>query len=466
MDDKTQAFDPNRTQIGGPNLNATQAMTSPPSAVDPNRTAAFEPPKPIQVTITPSREAAMANGPGREQFLLEIDAPSEPGLTGVVSQGQRTPLNLCLCIDRSGSMEGTALMYAKEACKFVVDMLGPDDVLSIVVFEETVEVLMAPQRVTDKETVKMGINQLTAGMTTNLSDGLTLSAQQLTQNIDPSRATRMVVLSDGEPTAGIKDFPSLVALVGDVRAKGITCTFLGLGAEFNEELLAAMAKKAGGNYYYVAEPHVIPEIFRAELEKLGATGMTGAKLDIKLSRWVTLRGLTGHNASPGQREVSVDLADLERGSTLQIVLDLEFNNHPLGFYRVAEGRLEFADSSLGSHDGANLDFIMEFTADSSKYSAAVNPVVAAAAQTAAASRTVEKTIMGLKTQALTPQGAIAELQKTQALLMNQGRSEEAREVTLAMQAIQRGDASGAEKTLMGTMVNLDQGKTDKKHPGS
>ena len=102
---------------------------------------------------------------------------------------------------------------------------------------------------------------------------------------------------------------------------------------------------------------------------------------------------------------------------------------------------------------------MEFTADAARYSAPVDPRFAAAAAVSAASRVVEKTIMGLKTQQITAMGALADLQKTQALLLSQGRTAEAQEVTIAMQAIQRGDTGGAEKTLMGTMVNLDQGKT-------
>jgi Ca-activated chloride channel family protein len=75
-----------------------------------------------------------------------------------------------------------------------------------------------------------------------------------------------------------------------------------------------------------------------------------------------------------------------------------------------------------------------------------------------ASKAVEKTILGLKTGVLTQMGAIQELQKTQMLLVQEGRTTEAQEVTMALRAIQSGDKGQAEKTLMGTMVQLDQGK--------
>lgn len=453
MDNKTQQIDPNRTVLGSAPSAVDPMRTQAMGAFDPQKTSAMQAMpggKALIAEVVPGRDAGMANGPAREQFLVDFIAGGVPG----GGLGARTPLNLCLVIDRSGSMEGPPLDYVKQACAYVVDLLSPNDILSIVTFEETVDVLMPPQRVTDKERIKDGIQRLMAGNTTNLYDGLLLGMQQVLTIADPGRATRLVVLSDGDPTAGIKDFSALVAHAGEIKARGITCTFLGFGPDYNEELLASMAKKAGGNYYYIPQPNLIPEVFRTELEKLMTVTARNLKLNIKLSRWVSMRG---PQAVPSG-EVTIDLADLERGSTLQQVVDLEFQNHPLGWYRVAAGRLTYDDVSTGSTETIDLDFVLEFTADSARYSVPQNPRVAQASQIAMASRVVEKTIMGLKTGQLTAMGAIADLQKTQALLLSEGRTGEAQEVTMALRALQSGDTGGAEKTLMGTMVQLDQGK--------
>lgn len=454
------SIDPNRTQlIGAPAVNGdpnrTQAMT-PGQMPDPNRTSAMMPPavaEPLKVELINGREATMANGPAREQFLLELTSGGGSPL-GFGGPAVRTPMNLCLVIDRSGSMEGPPLEYVKQACSHVVDLLTPNDVLSIVTFEETVDVLMPPQRVVSKEPIKAGIQRLMPGNTTDLYGGMSLGAQQLAQTADPGRATRMIVLSDGDPTTGIKDFASLVNQAGDIKTRGITVTFLGFGPDYNEELLAGMAKKAGGNYYFIPQPQMIPDIFRTELEKLMTVTAKNLKLSVKLSRWVNMRGPV--QATDG--EVEVPLADIERGTTIQQVFDLEFPNHPLGWYRVASGRLTYDDLQSGSTKTQDLDFVMEFTADSSRYSAPPDPRVAGAAQVAAASRVVEKTIMGLKTGVLSQLGAMQELQKTQMLLVQEGRTAEAQEVTLALRALQSGDVGSAEKTLMGTMHGLDQGK--------
>jgi Ca-activated chloride channel family protein len=267
----------------------------------------------------------------------------------------------------------------------------------------------------------------------------------------------MVMLTDGDPTAGIKDFSSLTQHAADMRQRGYSCTFLGFGPDYNEELLASMAKRSGGNYYYIAQPQLIPEIFRTELQKLMAVSSTQQSLSLKFARWVTLKGLTGYSGSLNEREISLDLADLERGSVMQVVLDLEFANHPLGHYRVAGGTLRYTELG-GSTQAVDVDCVMEFTADASRYGLPQDPRVASAAQVSAAGRVVEKTMLGLKTQAITTAAALQDLQKTQALLLNEGRVSEAKEVTIAMQAIQSGDLGAANKTLMGTMTNLDQGK--------
>lgn len=444
----SQPLDPNKTAIGSPIGQPTQMMPG----LGAQPTTAMAPMVALTATVTPSREATLANGPAREQFLIEFTGTGDPG------RGTRTPLNLCLVIDRSGSMEGPPLDYVKQACLHVVDMLSPDDILSIVTFEETVDVLMAPQRVTLKQPIKDGIARLEPGNTTNLYDGMAIAAQQALSVNDPGRTTRLVVLSDGDPTAGIKDFSALVQHAGDINGRGVTCTFLGFGPEYNEELLAAMAKKAGGNYYYIPQPQLIPEVFRSELDKLMTTVARNLRLSVRLSRWVELRAATGHSVPPASREFELALADVERGSVLEQILDFEFANHPLGWYRVAEAKLTYDDSLSGRQETLPMDLVVEFTSDAARYSAPPDPRVSQAARVAMASREVEKTLYGLKTGQLTAGAAAAELQKTQLLLLQDGRVAEAQEVTMALRALQSGDAGGAEKTLMGTIVHLDQGK--------
>ena len=122
--------------------------------------------------------------PGREPLRVCARSQSRDNALIVLKAsgqqlGRRAPINVCLCIDRSGSMEGPPLEYAKRACEYVVDMLEPNDILSIITFEEQVDVLMPARRVVNKALVKEHIRRLEVGNTTNLYDGLMAACMQI-----------------------------------------------------------------------------------------------------------------------------------------------------------------------------------------------------------------------------------------------------------------------------------------------
>lgn len=448
--------DPNRTQMmPGADPNRTQMMPG----GDPNRTqmmgsaaVPFAPSKGLNVEVIAGRQCSLANAPSREQFLIECSG------VGGGSVGGRTALNICLCIDRSGSMEGDPLNYVKTACGYVVDLLSDGDTLSIVTFEETVEVLMPPRRVMNKDLIKQHINRIVPGNTTNLYDGLALSAQQLIGNSVPGAVERIVVFTDGDPTAGIKDYNSLVQHVGEIKSRGITCTFLGFGYEYNEELLAGMAKRSGGNYYFIARPELIPEVFRSELDKLFTMAARNLKLQLKAARWVTIRQVYGQAVPFGQSQIEVNMADVEKGATVGLAVDLEFQNHPLGQYRVLSGRLTYDDTVTGVEESVDVDCVIEFTGDQARCSVPQDSRVAKYVEVSLATRVVEKTVMGLKSGQITTAMAVAELQKTQMLFAQDGRTQEAQQVAQAVRDLQGGQTQLVEKTLIGTITSLDQGK--------
>src|SRR6185436_13389435 len=194
--DPTQRIDPNKTLLTHMQSMQDPLKTQAMGALDVNKTSMMTGIAPggraLNVEIISGRKATMANGPAREQFLLELHA----GTAG--AGGVRTPMNLGLVIDRSGSMEGPPLDYVKQACMQLVDMLSPDDVLSIVTFEQMVDVLMPPQRVSNKQMIKEGISHILAGNTTNLHEGMRVGFSQVIAGEQPGRATRMVVLTDGD----------------------------------------------------------------------------------------------------------------------------------------------------------------------------------------------------------------------------------------------------------------------------
>lgn len=425
--------------------NKTQAM------IDPGKTAMVGVMKALNMDCIAGNRYAVSNAASREHVLVQLS--SMPNV-----MGRRTPLNLALVIDRSGSMEGDPLDYVKRACSYVVDLMEPNDILSIVTFEEQVEVLVPARRVVNKNLLKEHINRLQSGNTTNLYDGLVVGCSQVASVMADGYVNRVMVLTDGEPTAGIKDFQSIVGQVAEQKSRGITVTALGFGQEYNEELMAGIARRSGGNYYYISKPELIPEVFRRELESLMTITARNMKLRLNLSKWVQLRQVYGRTpVMSDPRCMEIPLVDLERGTAMSVLCEFDFLPRTPGIYRVAKADLSYDDAVSGRMETISCDVEIEFTTDRSLVAANVNPVIQQELEIAQASINLEKTVMGMKTQQISAMHATIELQKTMNLLVSQGRSDEAEKVRQAISDVKQG-VSGAEKTLIGVQLTLDQGK--------
>ncbi|MCE5199434.1 MAG: VWA domain-containing protein [Armatimonadota bacterium] len=449
MNDSTQMIfpdDPNKTRIGGIDPNATQMGTG----WDANRTAMASSMQAITLECVAENNYALATGNTREHILAKITA-------GGMAMGARMPVNICLILDHSGSMEGPPMEFMKQACGYVVDLLEPNDVLSIVTFADNAEVMMPARRVVNKALIKEHINRLDLGNTTNLYDGIALGCSQVASIPAQGYVNRALLFTDGEPTAGNKDFSAIVGQVTEQKSRGITVTALGLGQEYNEELLAAIAKRSGGNYYYITRPELIPEVFRKELETLMMLVARNVRMRVQMSRWVQVRQIYGKLPTFGYRSAEVTLADLERGEAQSAIIELGLDSRPGGKYRVAKVEVTYDDSVTGRTETVSSDVVVEFTTDAGLISSGVNPVVQREIEVAEASRNLEKTVMGMRTQQIAPADAVRELEKTRSLLIDQGRTLQAQDIQNAINDIKQG--TGAEKTLVGTIINLDRGKS-------
>jgi Ca-activated chloride channel family protein len=355
-------------------------------------------------------------------------------------------------------MEGEPLEYVKRACNLVVDMLTPQDVLSIVTFETQVEVLMPARHVTDPNLIKQHISRIVPGNTTNLFDGLYAGGAQVGSVPLEGYVTRVLLLTDGEPTAGLKDFQSIVRQVADLKARGITVTALGFGPEYNEELMAGIARRAGGNYYYIARPEDIPGVFQKEVQQVLGITAKNVKLTLHLPRGATVRQVYGSPPTFGPRTAEIVLGDLEKGATISKLWEMDWEPRRSGTFRVAKAVLTYDNAFQGGTETVSGNAVVEFVGDHGVIPTGADPVVAQELAVVMASRDLEKTMMGMRTQQFSVADVTRAIERTQAFLAQQGRSEAANDLAQAAQALHRGDDSNIEKTLIGTIYQLDQGK--------
>ncbi len=236
---------------------------------------------------------------------------------------RRRPLNLSLVIDRSGSMGGDKIAYTRQAAQFLVQNLGARDFLSIVLYNEAVETLLQPESVTHKDAINQRIATIKAGGMTNLSGGWLQGCNLVATNWRSDYLNRVILMSDGLANRGITSPLKLVSMAQQKHDDGISTTTMGLGADFNEDLLMAIADAGGGAFYFIESPEVAPLIFEEELR--GLLSLVGQNLVVSIEPTpdVThVSQLNAYNMHTDGTSVSFDLGDVFGDEVKTLVLEL------------------------------------------------------------------------------------------------------------------------------------------------
>ena len=306
--------------------------------------------------------APLPAGANPQAAYLLVEA--QPG-----AKNESVPLNFCLVLDRSGSMQGPKLAAMKDATKRVIDTLTPQDVVAIVLFDDTVQVLTPATAASDKDALKAQIDSIEEAGGTAMSGGLQAGLAELQKNATPDRVGALLLLTDGQ-TWGDED--QCRALAKDLSAAGVRITALGLGAEWNEKLLDDLAETTGGASDYVADPAQITSFFQRAVRAAQGTVAQDARLLLRLSRDVTPRAV--HRVTPvianlgyqpiGANEVAVKLGNLEAGAPASVVIDLMVPARAAGSFRIAQAELHYTPLG-GSEEIVKQDVLLEFSADAS-----------------------------------------------------------------------------------------------------
>ncbi|MAU13042.1 MAG: hypothetical protein CL607_24705 [Anaerolineaceae bacterium] len=259
----------------------------------------------------------------------------------------RPGLNLSLVIDRSGSMAGAKIDYTRQAAQFLVQHLGPQDAFSIVLYNNTVETLLPPQYVQNKDDVMQRLEHITVSSTTNLSGGWLQGCQHVAQNLAPTLLNRVLLMTDGLANRGVTDREQLVEMARHKRDESIVTTTMGLGNDFNEELMMAIADAGGGSFYFIDSPEVTPEIFNEELR--GLLNTVGQNLKITITASNKIAHIEQLNAYPTETvddTISYILGDIYSNEIKTLVLELDVPDlEKLGERQI--GMLHFAYDEIG-----------------------------------------------------------------------------------------------------------------------
>jgi Ca-activated chloride channel homolog len=300
------------------------------------------------------------------QQLVYVLIVAEP--SAAMARVQR-PLNLSLVLDKSGSMEGAKIQNLREAAKRVVDRLGPDDVLSIVAFSDRKYLIAESQPVTDKDALKRQIDRIRDGGGTAISGGMGQGLFELDKALGPDRVSRMLLLTDGQTFGDEEACKRLGKKAGD---KGIVVNALGLGDDWNEDLLDAIAGASGGVADFIDSPDKIERFFDQAVQSMQDTVVQNATLVLRLANgvtprqvWQVLPMIANLGYRPlSDRDVQVALGELEKGQPRSLLAELLVNPRPAGRYRLAQAEIAYDVPGLGLvGQKVRSDILLDLTAD-------------------------------------------------------------------------------------------------------
>jgi Ca-activated chloride channel family protein len=268
----------------------------------------------LRLNLVPDREVLLRGRP--QEIVVKID------LSAIADRQKhrRTPLNLAVVLDKSGSMTGAKLEKAKQAAFAVVDRLGPKDVFSLVIYSDAARVLVPAQKVEDKDTLREKIEGIEAGGCTALYAGVNTGARQIHEYLSSKRINRVILLSDGLANVGPSSTRDLRRLGRELAESGISVTTIGVGDDYNEDLMAGLAEASDANYYYVQDTERLPEIFAKELGELLTVAARDVRIEIICPDGVKPLGFIGRAEKFITQKASVNLSQFTLGQDRYLFL--------------------------------------------------------------------------------------------------------------------------------------------------
>ena len=270
---------------------------------------------PPQIELIPLHDAIVAQRPVTLDVLVRITPPT------ITRDTERPALNLSLVIDRSGSMGGAKIARAREAARFAIENLLPSDRLSIVLFDNQIETLVPSTLATDKNSLLGQLDQVKARGTTALHAGWVEGGLQVSQYLNPDQLNRVILLSDGLANVGETRPDAIATDVHGLAQRGVSTTALGIGDDYSEDLLAAMATSGDGNFVHIASAEQLAAIFETELSGLAAT--LGQRVSLGLEPQSGVKVMAVLNDFAPTSTGRYKLPNLTVGNPLNVVVRLQ-----------------------------------------------------------------------------------------------------------------------------------------------
>jgi Ca-activated chloride channel family protein len=238
-------------------------------------------PAPVQCTMEYSRPNLVHLDESQLLYTLLTVAPSD------LHEGvPATPLNICLVLDRSTSMQGEKMDVAKAAAGRILRMLRPEDLFGLVVFGDRAEVMLPSSLQRDLNSALSRVQAIQAGGATEIFHGLEAGLAEVRRGLDPNRTNHLILLTDGHTYGDEQACLELAQVAARLR---ISISGFGIGADWNDIFLDRLTAQTGGNSTYISDPKDIQELLVQKFKTLAKILVEDAILQFASRQGVQLR---------------------------------------------------------------------------------------------------------------------------------------------------------------------------------
>ena len=264
------------------------------------------------------RGAVLRGGDGLVRAELVIEGRSQAGATASL------PTDFVVVLDRSGSMTGTPLEFAKAAVRELYAGLRPQDRFALVGYsnDASIELALAPGGKESQPNVERALEDVVASGGTNMSAGLDLAHEIVSGARSPGRAQRVILLSDGHANEGDFSAGGLRARAARAVPSEYVLSAVGVGPGFDEALMSALADAGTGNFYYLPDLRELAGIFAGEFAAARETVARGLVVEIAPGSGIELVDAAGYPLERTGSRVAFRPGDLYAGQVRRVFLTL------------------------------------------------------------------------------------------------------------------------------------------------
>ncbi len=285
---------------------------TPQTPTQPNRAGS------LSVEVIPQYAKVLAGSRGHMDVLVRLQADDVP-------DAERPPLDLALVLDRSGSMGGEKLAAAKQAAMETVRKLEPDDRLTFVSYDDRVNVHTHRAKVGNGKALQRQILRIVDGGGTALGPALRSGLDELTRaERGDDVLAHVMLLSDGLANEGESRPDVLASWTAKAFGQGVATSTLGVGLDYNEDLMTKIADAGGGRYHFIEDGSKVPDVLGDEFAGLTATVARNVEVEVDAAAGIEIDDIPGYPNVVDGDAIMAKVGSMSAGQKRELLVRMDY----------------------------------------------------------------------------------------------------------------------------------------------